>query len=158
MRMRNELQAISTNFGTVSEEYPRTAACRSVWIPRGCGDRNSPIGNRGSKIFPANKERICARLRGMVETVESGRVRQHQDCPSSLTQWAKVIGGILKINAFSDFVSNYGVRKTSDDPIGKPRAPWGRTSSRKRIAKTRENGGRAVTGPRSSVTRACPAR
>ena len=31
--------------------------------------------------------------------------------------WSKVIGGILKVNGFTDFLANYGNRKTADDPI-----------------------------------------
>ena len=31
--------------------------------------------------------------------------------------WAKVVGGILKVNGFSDFLANYGKRKTTDDPL-----------------------------------------
>lgn len=31
--------------------------------------------------------------------------------------WAKVVGGILQANQFSDFLANYGVRKMADDPV-----------------------------------------
>ena len=31
--------------------------------------------------------------------------------------WAKTVGGILKANGFTDFLANYGQRKTSDDPL-----------------------------------------
>src|SRR3954451_13716169 len=31
--------------------------------------------------------------------------------------WAKVVGGILRVNGFRDFLGNYGVRKTADDPL-----------------------------------------
>jgi len=31
--------------------------------------------------------------------------------------WARTIGGILMANGFTDFLANYGQRKTADDPI-----------------------------------------
>src|ERR1700687_5991885 len=34
-----------------------------------------------------------------------------------MTPWAKTIGGILKVNGFSDFLANYGMTKTVNDPI-----------------------------------------
>lgn len=31
--------------------------------------------------------------------------------------WAEVVGGILEVNGFTDFLANYGRRKTADDPV-----------------------------------------
>jgi hypothetical protein len=33
------------------------------------------------------------------------------------SEWAKVVGGILMVNGFKDFLGNYGVRKSMDDPV-----------------------------------------
>ena len=33
------------------------------------------------------------------------------------TNWAQVIGGILRVNGFEDFLGNYSVRRTADDPV-----------------------------------------
>src|SRR5437762_6607345 len=34
-----------------------------------------------------------------------------------MTPWARTIGGILKVNGFSDFLGNYHTRKVADDPV-----------------------------------------
>ena len=34
-----------------------------------------------------------------------------------MSRWAKTIGGILMVNGFTDFLANYGTRKTADDPV-----------------------------------------
>jgi hypothetical protein len=34
-----------------------------------------------------------------------------------MTPWAQAIGGILKVNGYTDFLANYGTRRTEDDPI-----------------------------------------
>ena len=31
--------------------------------------------------------------------------------------WAQHVGGILRVNGFQGFLSNYGARRTSDDPV-----------------------------------------
>jgi hypothetical protein len=33
------------------------------------------------------------------------------------SQWAAIIGGILNVNGFEDFLANYSMRRTADDPI-----------------------------------------
>lgn len=40
-----------------------------------------------------------------------------KDVRHPFSVWAKHVGGILKVNGFRDFLANYGVRRTSDDPL-----------------------------------------
>ena len=40
-----------------------------------------------------------------------------EDVRHPFSVWAKVVGGILKVNGFADFLANYGKRKTADDPL-----------------------------------------
>ena len=118
MRMRNDLVlAISTNSGTVSED----AMNRSLPIRlNSVGDvarRQSPIGNPRYEYLPANKARIAAELRGMVERWKAAGKPLNEDVRHPFSQWAKTIGGILKVNGYTDFLANYSMRKTSNDPI-----------------------------------------
>ena len=40
-----------------------------------------------------------------------------RECRHPFSVWAKTIGGILRVNGFQDFLTNYAVRKTTDDPV-----------------------------------------
>jgi hypothetical protein len=118
MRMRNDLVlAISTNFGTVSEDIMNRGLPSRVKAVGDVARRQSPIGNPRYEYLPANRARIAAELRGMVERWKAAGKPLDEDVRHPFSQWAKVIGGILKVNGFTDFLANYSMRKTSDDPI-----------------------------------------
>jgi hypothetical protein len=69
--------------------------------------------------LPANREQIAAELRGMIlRWVKAGRPL-NTTVRHPFSEWAKVIGGILDANGFTDFLANYGVRKSKDDPLRK---------------------------------------
>ena len=58
--------------------------------------------------------------------------------------WAKRIGGILRVNGFRDFLGNYGVRKTVDDPL---RKGLGILGAKSRTRGSRRRLGEARLGP-----------
>ena len=53
----------------------------------------------------------------MVERWKQAGMPQDEDVRHPFSVWARVIGGILKVSGFKDFLANYGTRKTSDDPL-----------------------------------------
>ena len=116
-RRNDVVTAISTNFGTVSEDI----ANRSLPIhlnPTGnVADRQSPIGNPRLEFLPQNKHRIAAELRGMVLRWKDAGMPLDDTVKHPFSPWAKTIGGILKANGYRDFLANYGKRKTTDDPL-----------------------------------------
>ena len=118
IRRRNDLVlAISTNFGTASEDLLN----RSLPIclhPKGdVANRESPIGNPKLEFLPAHREEIAAELRGMIDMwLEMGEPLD-EEVRHPFGPWAKVVGGILKVNEFTDFLGNYGKRRTADDPL-----------------------------------------
>jgi hypothetical protein len=117
-RIRNDyIVAISTNFGTVSEDIlNRSLPIRLV--PTGdTTDRVSPIGNPKLEFLPKNRHRIAAELRGMIEQWKAAGMPLDHDVRHPFSPWAKTVGGILKVAGFTDFLANYGRRKTSDDPV-----------------------------------------
>ena len=79
--------------------------------------RQSPIGNPKHEFLPANREQIAAELRGMVERWKAAGMPLDEGVKHPFGPWAKVVGGILQANQFSDFLANYGVRKMADDPV-----------------------------------------
>jgi hypothetical protein len=118
IRRRNDLVlAISTNFGTVSEDLLN----RSLPIhlaPRGdVTDRPSPIGNPKHEFLPANREKITSELLGMVERWKAKGRPMDTEVRHPFSLWAKTIGGILAVNGFKNFLTNYCTRRIFDDPI-----------------------------------------
>src|SRR5208337_4502187 len=68
VRRRNDIVlAISTNYGSVSEDLMNRGLPIHLNPVGNVADRVSPIGNPRLEYLPANKERIAAELRGMVE-------------------------------------------------------------------------------------------
>lgn len=87
-------------------------------IPVGnVADRQPVIGNPKHEFLPANRDQIAAELRGMVERWKRAGMPVDETVRHPFGPWAKTVGGILKVNGFTDFLANYGVRKTADDPV-----------------------------------------
>ena len=108
--------AISTNYGSVSEDLMNRGLPIHLNPVGNVADRVSPIGNPRLEYLPANKERIAAELRGMVERWKAAGQPLDEDVRtpsrSGRSGWAD-----LRVNGFQDFLENYGVRKTVDDPL-----------------------------------------
>lgn len=118
LRVRNDfVLAISTNFGSVSEDILNRAMSIHLNPVGNIADRDSPIGNPKLEFLPANREKIAAELWGMVERWKAAGQPLDEDVRHPFGPWAKVIGGILRVSGFNDFLTNYGNRKTADDPI-----------------------------------------
>jgi hypothetical protein len=120
VRRKNHLVlAISTNFGTVSEDLLNRALPIHLDPVGNVADRQSRIGNPKLEYLPANRERIEAELRGMVEKWKESDRPLDLQARHPFTDWARVVGGILKCNGFTDFLGNYSLRRTADDPVRK---------------------------------------
>ncbi|MCC7419290.1 MAG: hypothetical protein IT428_03305 [Planctomycetaceae bacterium] len=118
VRVRNDfVVAISTNSGQVSEDLLNR--CLPIHlVPRGdIHLRGCPIGNPRHTYLPEHRERIAAELRGMIERWKCAGRPAATDVAHPFSEWARVIGGILRINGFVDFLANYGKRKSCDDPV-----------------------------------------
>jgi hypothetical protein len=118
MKVRNHLVVtISTNFGTVSEDLMNRALPIHLNPVGNVADRRSPIGNPKLEYLPANLERIEGALRQMIEVwIAAGRPLD-DGVKHPYTEWARTVGGILQANGFSEFLANYGQRRTVDDPL-----------------------------------------
>lgn len=118
VRIHNDfVLAISTNFGNVSEDILNRALPIHLNPIGNIADRNPAIGNPKLEYLPANREQIAAELRGMVERWKDEGQPLDEDVRHPFGPWAKTVGGILKVSGFTDFLSNYGSRKTADDPV-----------------------------------------
>lgn len=118
VRRANDLvEAMTTNFGTLCEDLLNRALPVHLNPVGNVADRNSAIGNPKLEYLPANRELIEAELRGMVERWKQAGKPLDTDVKHPFTEWARVIGGILKVNGFTDFLANYPERRTVDDPL-----------------------------------------
>lgn len=109
--------AISGNDGTVSEDLMNRALPVHMNPQGNVADRISPIGNPKLEFLPANRDLIVAELRFMVRRWDAAGRPLDEDVKHPFTQWAKTVGGIVKVNGFTGFLGNYGRRKTADDPL-----------------------------------------
>jgi hypothetical protein len=118
VRRKNDLVlAISTNYGTISEDLMNRGLPIHLNPSGNVADRRSPIGNPKHEYLPANRDRIEAELRGMIEAwKEAGRPLDAR-VNHPFSDWARTIGGILQVNGFQDFLGNYSLRRTVDDPV-----------------------------------------
>jgi len=120
VRRRNDVVlAISTNFGSVSEDLLNRSLPIHLSPVGDVATRTSPIGNPRYEFLPANQAHIAAELRGMIERWKQAGQPLDEEARHPFSLWAKTIGGILHVNGFTDFLGNYGTRKANDDPVRK---------------------------------------
>lgn len=117
-RRRNDIVlAISTNYGTVSEDLMNRSLPIHLDPVGHVAERRSPIGNPKLEFLPENREKIAAELRGMIERWKEAGQPLDNDVRHPFSEWAAVVGGILKMNDVDGFLANYGKRRVADDPV-----------------------------------------
>ena len=120
--------AITTNFGILSEDQHNRSLPIHL-VPVGdIANRMSPIGNPKHEFLPAHRDRIEAELRGMIERWKDAGRPLDSSVRHPFTEWARTIGGILMVNGYTDFLGNYSLRKTVDDPVRQALARLGASS------------------------------
>jgi hypothetical protein len=108
---------INTNDGSLSQDILNRALPIHLAPKGSIHDRESPIGNPKLEFLPNNRHRIETELRGMIERWRLAGCPLDESVKHSMSPWAKTIGGILKHNGFTDFLSNQQARKAVDDPM-----------------------------------------
>lgn len=120
VRRRNDIVvAISTNFGNVSEDLLNRALPCHLEPAGDINDRESPIGNPKLEYLPTYRSEIAAEIRGMIEKWKAAGMPRDTKAKHPFTEWAAVVGGILRTNGYEGFLANYGTRRIADDPIRK---------------------------------------
>ncbi|MEI8381652.1 MAG: hypothetical protein WCJ09_16100 [Planctomycetota bacterium] len=80
-------------------------------------EKETVIGNPKLEFLPKFGRQIEAEFRGMIEKWKAAGSPLDNSVRHPMSNWAKTIGGILKVNGFTDFLANYGSRKSADDPV-----------------------------------------
>ncbi|MHB1426875.1 MAG: hypothetical protein ACYC3I_27275 [Gemmataceae bacterium] len=118
IRLRKSMvMTISTNYGTVSEDLLNRGLPIHPALKGNVADRITAIGNPKHDYLPRNQERIWGELLGMIERWKEAGQPLDDDVRHPFTDWARTIGGILRVNGFQDFLGNYSQHKTVDDPL-----------------------------------------
>ena len=111
--------AITTNFGSLSTDLMNRALPIHLEAIGSIEDRQSAIGNPKLEYLPANRVQIDAELRGMIEIWKAAGRPLDETVRHPFSGCAKTVGGILRVNGFTDFLGNYSSRKAVDDPLRK---------------------------------------
>ena len=109
----------TTNYANLSEDLNNRALPISLAPIGDVAARKSPIGNPRFEYLPKHGKQIEAEVHGMVEAWKLAGMPLDEDVKHPFTAWAKTIGGILQVAGYEDFLANYSLRKTADDPIRK---------------------------------------
>ena len=109
--------ALTTNFGTVSDDLLNRGLPIHLEPVGDVAARVSPIGNPKLEFLPAQRDRIEAELRGMVEKWKDAGRPLDAAVKHPFGPWAQAVGGILAVNGFLDFLGNYTTRKTAAEPV-----------------------------------------
>lgn len=118
IRLKNKyVLTFNTNDGALSPDLMNRALSIHLSPKDDILDRKSEIGNPKLEFLPQNRDRIEAELRGMIENWKEAGCPLDESVRHPMTPWARTIGGILKVNGLTDFLANYGTRKSADDPI-----------------------------------------
>jgi hypothetical protein len=116
-RKNDIIVAMSTNNARISEDL-LNRALRIALNPVGdVAKRTSPIGNPRLEYLPANRDKIEAELRGMIDRWKAAGRPLDTTAKHAFTAWAQTVGGILQVNGFEDFLASDTQRRTEDDPV-----------------------------------------
>lgn len=135
IRLNNKyVVTINTNDGALSPDLMNRALTIHL-APKGdVQERKSAIGNPKFEFLPQSRDRIDAELRGMIERWKAeGRPLDDSFKSHSMPDWARTIGGILKVNGFTSFLENTDAHRIQDDPVRQAIAILGAARSKEEL-------------------------
>lgn len=117
-RIRNDIvMAMSTNFGVLSEDLLNRGLSIHLEPNGSITDRQSSIGNPRFHYLPLYREEIAAEVHGMIGRWREVGMPLDDSKYHPCTEWAHIVGGILKVNGVEGFLDNYVDRRVEADPI-----------------------------------------
>jgi hypothetical protein len=126
VRRKNDLAiAASTNFGELSTDLLNRSLPIHLEMIGSVADRKSAIGNPKYEYLPRYYHEIEAELRSMIHRWKEAGCPPDTDIKHPFSEWASTVGGILMVNGFDDFLANFSLRRTVDDPRRKALALLG---------------------------------
>ncbi len=118
LRRRNDLVfMLTSNFGRVSDDLMNRALPIHLCPVGNVESRRSPIGNPKYIYLPQHQKQIELELVGLVTRWRQAGQPRDTTVTHPFSEWAQTIGGILQVAGQKGFLTNYGLRKTLDDPV-----------------------------------------
>lgn len=109
--------AVSTNDGAFSNDLLNLALPIRL-APVGNVEKcQSPLCNPKIELLPKNRLQIEAELRGMIERWKTAGRPLAMTVQHQFREWAQIIGGILHVNGFKDFLGNCSKATTEESPL-----------------------------------------
>ena len=106
------------NQGQFSTDLMNRAGGRIHLEARGdVHSRTSPIGDPKNEFLPQNRDRIEGELHGMIGRWKAEGRPLDESVKHAFGGWARMIGGILKVDGFGDFLRNRIEGQTQQDPV-----------------------------------------
>lgn len=115
MKFRNELVVgFTVNNGQFSPDLLNRGLPIQLFCSEDVHERTSTIGNPRNEFLPKYQLELESELLGMVEKWKAEGAPLDEDIKHSFDQWAKTVGGILKVNGVKGFMKN---RKTLNNSL-----------------------------------------
>lgn len=108
---------LNSNEGTLSIDLMNRSLPIHLAPTNDVHEQQTAIGNPKLEFLPKFGRQIESEFRGMIEKWKAAGSPLDNSVRHPMSNWAKTIGGILKVNGFTDFLANYGSRKSADDPV-----------------------------------------
>ena len=118
LRLSNRfVVTLNSNEGTLSIDLMNRSLPIHLAPTSDVCEKQTVIGNPKLEFLPKFGRQIEAEFRGMIERWKAAGSPMDASVRHPMSNWARTVGGILKMNGFTDFLANYGTRKSADDPL-----------------------------------------
>jgi len=109
--------ACSANQGKFSTDLMNRALPICLELKGDIEDRKNPLGDVDIRngYLPEHRTEIEAELCGMIENWKAAGKPLDESVKHPMREWAKTVGGILKVNGFQDFLTNWARQRSSQD-------------------------------------------
>jgi hypothetical protein len=109
----------SANLGKFSTDLMNRSLPICLEVKGDIEKRKSNLGDIDIRrqYLPEHAEEINAELCGMIENWKEAGSPLDNNVRHPMSEWAKTIGGILKVNGFEHFLENWSVQKSAQDKL-----------------------------------------
>jgi len=116
-RPNDVLFAATANEGTFSADLLNRAWPINLHREGDIAERECPLGNLRNEFLPTYCMAIEGELLGMIQNWRDHGQPRFMEVRHPMTDCTQIIGGILQVNGFQDFLANWGQTRALIDPV-----------------------------------------